>query len=74
MMNNKQSRAPILVTGATGLSGSIVIKELAQQNIPVRTIVRNMDKAIIFESYPLVEIYIGDMLKPETLKPALDGV
>ncbi|MEO6868328.1 MAG: SDR family oxidoreductase [Ginsengibacter sp.] len=75
-MNNKDEhpKASILVTGATGLSGSIVIKELAKQNTPVKALVRNIDKAKKFEAFPNVEICVGDMLKPETLKLALDGV
>lgn len=64
----------ILVTGATGLSGSAVIREFAQQNAPVRALVRNRAKARAFEQFPLVEIVEGDMLRPETLGAALKDV
>jgi len=35
----------ILVTGATGLSGSIVIREFARQTTPVRALVRTRAKS-----------------------------
>jgi uncharacterized protein YbjT (DUF2867 family) len=64
----------ILVTGVTGLSGSAVIREFARQNEPVRALVRNRTKAQELEAFPNVEIVEGDMLRPETLHAALDGV
>jgi uncharacterized protein YbjT (DUF2867 family) len=64
----------ILVTGATGLSGSAVIREFAQQAESVRALVRNRAKARMFETLPTVEVVEGDMLRPETLGAALDGV
>jgi uncharacterized protein YbjT (DUF2867 family) len=63
----------ILVTGATGLSGSLVIREFARQHAPVRALVRNRAKAHELETLPTVEVVEGDMLRPETLGPALDG-
>jgi uncharacterized protein YbjT (DUF2867 family) len=64
----------ILVTGATGVSGSIVIREFARQQVPVRALVRNRAKARIFDAMPSVEVVEGNMLQPETLGAALDGV
>jgi uncharacterized protein YbjT (DUF2867 family) len=64
----------ILVTGATGLSGSIVIREFVRQNTPVRALVRSRLKARAFETFPTVEIVEGDMLRPETLGDALQGI
>ncbi|WP_204058512.1 SDR family oxidoreductase [Microbispora corallina] len=64
----------ILVTGATGLSGSIVVQEFARQNVPVRALVRNPDKARKLHRLPRVEVVEGDMLRPETLTAALRGV
>jgi len=64
----------ILVTGATGVSGSIVIREFARQQVPVRALVRNRAKAHIFDALPSVEVVEGNMLQPETLGAALDGV
>jgi len=48
-----------------------VIREFARQKEPVRALVRNRAKARAFETFPIVE---GDMLRPETLGAALDGV
>jgi uncharacterized protein YbjT (DUF2867 family) len=66
----------ILVTGATGLNGSAVIREFARQKEPVRALVRNPAKAraLGLDTLARVEIVEGDMLRPETLGPALDGV
>jgi len=64
----------ILVTGANGLIGSTVIREFARQQYPVRALVRNRAKAQVLEMLPGVEVVEGDMLRPETLGRALDGV
>jgi uncharacterized protein YbjT (DUF2867 family) len=56
------------------LSGSIVIREFARQKAPVRALVRNRAKARAFGSLPTVEFVEADMLRPETLGAALDGV
>lgn len=66
----------ILVTGATGLNGSAVIREFAQQREPVRALVRNRAKARALEldTFPTVELVEGDMLQTETLGAALYGV
>ena len=41
----------ILVTGATGLSRSLVIREFARQQAPVRALVRNRAHAHAFEAF-----------------------
>ena len=64
----------ILVTGAGGLSGGIVVRECARQNVPVRALVRTQAKAAALQSLPGVEVVEGDMLRPETLGAALHGV
>ncbi|MBO4269935.1 SDR family oxidoreductase [Microbispora triticiradicis] len=64
----------ILVTGATGLSGSIVVREFARQNVPVRALVRDPGKARKLHGLPGVEVVEGDMLRPATLTAALRGV
>lgn len=63
----------ILVTGASGLSGSAIIREFARQGYPVRALVRNRAKAQALETLPTVEIVEGDMLRPGTLADALSG-
>ncbi|GHO63243.1 NAD(P)-dependent oxidoreductase [Ktedonobacter sp. SOSP1-52] len=64
----------ILVTGVNGLIGSTVIHEFARQGYPVRALVRNRVKAQVLEALSGVEVVEGDMLRPETLGHALDGV
>jgi uncharacterized protein YbjT (DUF2867 family) len=67
-------KAKILVTGASGLSGLIIVKELLSQNIPTRILVRNAEKVNHLKNNQNLEIYEGDLLKPETYKTALAGI
>ena len=64
----------ILVTGATGLTGSALIRRLSARGIHVRGLVRNMEKAASLSALPNVEIIAGDMARPESLETALMGV
>jgi uncharacterized protein YbjT (DUF2867 family) len=64
----------ILVTGAAGLSGSIVIREFVRQGTPVRALVRNPERARALRDQPGVDVVVADMLRPETLGPALSAV
>jgi uncharacterized protein YbjT (DUF2867 family) len=67
-------RSTILITGATGLAGSMVIREFARKKYPIRALVRSRAKARAFEVFPTVELVEGDMSRPETLTEALAGV
>lgn len=60
----------ILVAGATGGVGKRVIRELQQQNYPVRALVRSRDRArpILGEN---LDFYEGDITIPDSLKPEL---
>jgi uncharacterized protein YbjT (DUF2867 family) len=64
----------ILVTGATGLNGSALVRVLAQRGVPVRALVRNRAKAAALAALANVEIVEGDMARPETLALPLHGV
>ena len=64
----------ILITGATGLNGAAVIREFARHDARVLVLVRSRGRAGALEGLRSVEIVEGDMLRPETLGPALDGV
>lgn len=64
----------ILVTGAGGVSGSIVISEFVRQGIAVRALVRSAARAGWLRSQPLVEVVEADLGRAQTLGPALDGV
>ena len=58
------------VAGATGQTGRRIVEELVKRQIPVRALVRDLEKAR--ESLPHeVELVVGDVLKPESLKTAI---
>ncbi|MUG44289.1 NAD(P)H-binding protein [Paenibacillus woosongensis] len=63
----------ILVTGATGTVGQHVTELLVQRGSSVRALTRHPEraKAKLPEG---VEIAAGDLMKPETLKEALQGI
>jgi uncharacterized protein YbjT (DUF2867 family) len=63
----------ILVTGATGLVGGAVVRQLAAQGVPLRALVRSPEKVTALAG-PAVETVVGDFARPETLGPALEGV
>jgi uncharacterized protein YbjT (DUF2867 family) len=64
----------ILVTGATGLNGSALVRRLSAQGVPVRALTRTAAKAEGLATLPQVEIVVGDLERPETLTAALRGV
>jgi len=59
----------ILITGATGLCGSAAIHEFSRRGQRVRALVRRPASMP-----PHVDVVHGDMSRPTTLGPALDGV
>jgi uncharacterized protein YbjT (DUF2867 family) len=63
----------ILVTGATGLVGSAVVKQLSAKQVPVRLFVRNLEKGKSLGRAG-VELVEGDFEKPQTLEAAMRGV
>ena len=64
----------ILITGATGLTGGALIRQLSKKGVTVRALVRNPAKAEALSHLPHVEIVTGDMTQPETLAAPLQGV
>jgi uncharacterized protein YbjT (DUF2867 family) len=59
-----------LVAGAAGETGRRIVQELLKRNIPVRAMVRDLDaaRAILPQD---VELVLGDVLDPVTLKSAI---
>jgi uncharacterized protein YbjT (DUF2867 family) len=63
----------VLVAGATGYIGGLLARALRADDTPVRCLVRDPERARELERIGC-ELVTGDVLKPETLPPALDGV
>lgn len=60
----------VLVAGATGQTGRRVVELLVERNIPVRALVRNLEKGQ--QILPAAaELVVGDVLKPDTLNAAI---
>ncbi len=58
------------VAGATGETGRRIVQELIARNVPVRALVRDIEKARGILS-PEAELVVGDVLQPESLTAAL---
>jgi uncharacterized protein YbjT (DUF2867 family) len=69
----KGSGKPILVTGATGNTGSPLVELLARRGVPVRIMVRHEAAAPRFEAAH-VEVAIADFDDAGSLAGALEGV
>ena len=68
-------RIRVLLTGATGFVGGRLLKALVGEQIGVRSVVRSPGR-LRYRSLAegLVEIVQGDLLTPESLDKALDGM
>jgi NADH dehydrogenase len=64
--------AKTLVTGATGFVGSAIVHELRARGVPVRALVRDLDRASRLRSWA-VELVAGDVTDPSSLAAAADG-
>jgi uncharacterized protein YbjT (DUF2867 family) len=60
------------VAGATGGTGRRIVEELVQRNIPVRALVRDIDKAKSILP-AAAELVVGDVLQPDRLRQAIAG-
>jgi uncharacterized protein YbjT (DUF2867 family) len=63
----------VLVAGATGKTGALVVAELQAEGYPVRAFVRNAAKAAE-RLGPDVEAAVGDLRDPASIAAALEGV
>ena len=62
----------ILVVGATGSIGSLVVEEALRQGHSVRALVRSPEKGRRLPAK--AEIIVGDLTRPDTLANAVEGV
>jgi uncharacterized protein YbjT (DUF2867 family) len=67
-----ESRKTVLVVGATGSIGRLVVEEAVRQKYVVHALVRTPSKARKFP--PQVEVISGDVTRPETLDAAVNGI
>lgn len=63
----------VLVTGATGNTGSLLVPMLLDAGVDVRVFVREASKAGSLEEKG-AEVVVGDLDEPETIGPAVEGV
>jgi dihydroflavonol-4-reductase len=63
----------ILVTGATGHLGNVLVRELVARGEKVRALFLPGEDRTPLENLP-VEMVEGNVLKPETLRPAFEGI
>ncbi|MXW46682.1 MAG: SDR family oxidoreductase [Gammaproteobacteria bacterium] len=63
----------VLVAGATGKTGTLVVQQLQAKGYPVRAFVRNSAKAVERLGAD-VEAVVGDLKDPASIAAALDGV
>lgn len=63
----------VLVTGATGNTGSILVPALLDAGVDVRVFVRDASKAESLKEKG-AEVVVGDLDEPETIGPAVEGV
>lgn len=81
MQINEQEDTPvtsvlrrILVTGATGYVGGRIVQPLLDAGYQVRVLVRDPHRLQGRAWVDHVDIAVGDVLKPETLGPAMAGI
>ncbi|MBJ7458295.1 MAG: NAD(P)H-binding protein [Thermoleophilaceae bacterium] len=64
----------VLVFGATGFSGRMVVRELAARGIPVRAAARSREKLeLLAERFPGTESFVADVADPGSVERACAG-
>ena len=69
----RESMKPILVTGATGSTGSALVKLLSQRNVPVRVLVRREVDATRVDAIP-ESVVVADFDDSVSVTAALHGI
>ncbi len=71
---NSINQTKILVTGSTGYIGGRLVPALIEAGYNVRVLVRDPDRLAGRDWLDKVEIFRGDVLIPETLPAAMNGI
>lgn len=61
----------VLVAGASGRTGRLIVENLVNKGVPVRALVRDVNKARKIKELDNAELVAGDVYKYETVKQAL---
>ncbi len=70
-----EKKPKVLLTGATGFVGGRLLRVLREKEIPFRCLVRSPERFLRSGSEASgIEIAQGDMLEPESLQRAMDGM
>ena len=62
----------ILISGATGNVGKVLVKQLLDEDVQIRVLVRDERKVAEFGNR--ADVVVGDLDKPDTLRTAMRGV
>jgi uncharacterized protein YbjT (DUF2867 family) len=62
----------VLVAGATGSIGRLVVAEAIRHGYRTRALVRDRDKARVLPAD--AEVVVGDVTRPDTLPAAVTGI
>lgn len=63
----------VVLTGATGFTGRVVVRQLLEQGCRLRIIARSSSDTSEFETHPQVEIVRGEVYDPATVQRACAG-
>ncbi|MBE9040511.1 NAD-dependent epimerase/dehydratase family protein [Oscillatoriales cyanobacterium LEGE 11467] len=73
MTEQLPSGSKVLVTGATGFTGSVLVRKLVEQNLKVVAIARLTSNLAPFKGMPIQWLQ-GDVFDPELIDKATEGV
>ena len=69
----KREAGKVLVTGASGYIGGLLVPELLERGYCVRVMVRG-EASVYQDRWPGAEIVVADALEKDSLKRALEGI